>query len=400
MDRHDRRDRHDVVVVGGGNGGISLAARLLRLGARDVVLVEPNDVHRYRPLLNYVGSGEAGMDELERPMADVVPDGCTWLQDRVTSIDPSVPTVTTAAGRTLTAASVVVCSGLVEDWDATPGLREAYATGWAGSTFVASSAPHVWAALTSARSGRVVFSVPPEPAPCGATALKPLLMACDHWRREGRLGSFDVTLLLPGDAVTGHRAADHRLDRAFASYGVEVLRGTRVQEVSATERTVTVDAGGRTRVLADVAYAHLVPHYRAPRWITQCGLSGDSPAGQVDVDPETLRHRRHPGVWAAGDVADLGIRPSGGALRPQVEVLAYNLAAVRAGAPLRRYDGYTVMPITTSRRRLLLVEVDRHGRPEPTTPFPDLTRPRTVTWLVDRHALVQVYFRRILRGKV
>ncbi|HEV2797692.1 MAG TPA: hypothetical protein VGV65_08735, partial [Nocardioides sp.] len=61
---------------------------------------------------------------------------------------------------------------------------------------------------------------------------------------------------------------------------------------------------------------------------------------------------------------------------------------------------YTVMPITTSRRRLMLVEVDRDGRPQPTVPFVDLTKPRAVTWWVDRYALPQVYWHRLLRGKV
>ena len=36
---------HDVLIVGGGNAGISLAARLLRDGAEDVALVESETVH-------------------------------------------------------------------------------------------------------------------------------------------------------------------------------------------------------------------------------------------------------------------------------------------------------------------------------------------------------------------
>ena len=50
--------------------------------------------------------------------------------------------------------------------------------------------------------------------------------------------------------------------------------------------------------------------------------------------------------------------------------------------------------------RLMLVEVDRDGRPAASVPFPDLVRPRRATWAVDRYALPVTYFRRILRGKV
>src|SRR3954454_15242689 len=76
----------EVLIVGGGNAGISLAARLLRDGFSGVTVVGPQPLHRYKPLLNYVGGGEATMAALERPMADVVPDGCTWIRDAVAAV--------------------------------------------------------------------------------------------------------------------------------------------------------------------------------------------------------------------------------------------------------------------------------------------------------------------------
>ena len=395
--REDGREHHEVVIVGGGNAGISLAARLLRDGARDVAVVESESVHRYRPLLNYVGAGEATMASLERPAAAVMPDGCTWIQDRVVAVDANAPSVLTRDGRRIGCTTLVLCPGLEEDWDATPGLAESYAAGWAGSTFVVESAPRVWPALRDLARGRVVFTMPPEPAPCGATALKPLFMACDHWRRTGVLQHLDVNLVLPGPSPLGVPKADLLLEQTLASYGVRVLRDARVADLDARRIRVTTPEGDHE--LDDVSYAHVVPHYRAPSWVAESGLADATEAGLVDVDPGTLRHRRHPAVWSLGDVADLGIRPSGGALRKQVAVLAHNIAATDT-APLEHYDGYTVMPITVARHQLMLVEVDRDGRPAPTVPFPDLVRPRRATWVADRYALPVTYFRRILRGKV
>ncbi|CCG01854.1 FAD/NAD(P)-binding oxidoreductase [Blastococcus saxobsidens] len=393
-------ERSEILIIGGGNAGISLAARLLRDSARDVTIVAPQPVHRYKPLLNYVGGGEATMPDLERRMADVVPDGCTWIRDSVEAVDPAAMTVRTRGGRTLHCSTLVLCPGLVEDWEATPGLQQAYADGWAASTYVPGSAPQVWPRLSSLRTGSVVFTMPPEPASCAPTALKPLLMACDHWRRVGVLSSLEVRLVLPAPTATGVPEADRVLDDAFDDYGIEVLREAQIERVDWDVHSLTIASRTGRRVLDDVAFAHAVPHYRAPGWIADAGLSADAAPGLVDIDPQTLRSRGHGSIWAIGDAADVATRPSGGALRKQVDVLARNIAAARDGTQLQRYDGYTVMPITVSRRKLMLVEVDRDNRPMPSVPFVDPIKPRRATWFVDRYVLKQIYFRRILRGRV
>jgi sulfide:quinone oxidoreductase len=246
----------------------------------------------------------------------------------------------------------------------------------------------------------VLFTVPPEPASCGPTALKPLFMACDHWRRAGVLPDLEVRLVLPEKSATGVPGADEVLERALASYGVEVLREARIERVDWDVRAVTVASRTGRQVLEDVAFAHAVPHFRAPGWIADSGLAVDAVPGLVDIDPLTLRSRRHEAIWALGDAAAVATRPSGGALRPQVDVLARNLAAARNGGTLQRYDGYTVIPITVSRGKLVLTEVDRDGRPTPSVPLLDPFRPRRATWFFDRYVLPQVYFRRILRGRV
>ncbi len=393
-------DRAEVVVAGGGNGGISAAAKLIRDGARDVLIVEPSPVHRYRPLLNYVGAGEASPASVERDMATVIPDGARWVKDAVDAVDPETSTLTTRRGRTIGYGTLVLAPGMLEDFDATPGLVEAYTAGWAGSTYVLGSAPLVWPALRGVRSGSVLFTVPPEPAPCGPTALKPLLMACDAWRRSGVLGDVDVTLVLPEATAFGVPGADAHLEDVLDAYGVRVLRDARLTSVDPTVRSAVITSPAGEHVLDDLAYAHAVPHYRAARWITDSGLGDGGAAGLVDIDPETLRSRRHENVWAIGDAAGIETRSSGGALRKQVSVLAHNIAAAAKGKKLRSYDGLTTLPVTTSRHRLMLVEADRDGPRPRHAPLVDPFRPRRFTWWFDRYVLPRLYFWRILRGKV
>ena len=133
------------------------------------------------------------------------------------------------------------------------------------------------------------------------------------------------------------------MESGFADFGIEVLREARIESVDADAHALTI-ASGRPQVIEDVAFAHAVPHYRAPRWIADSGLAAHPAPGLVDIDPETLRHRRHASIWAIGDAADARPGPPAGRCA-QVDVLAQNMPPPGAGH-LKRYDGYTVVPIT------------------------------------------------------
>lgn len=391
--------RHDVVVVGGGNAGISLAAKLLRDGCRDVAVVEPKDVHHYRPLLSYVAGGAATLDDLRRPQTEVMPRGAHWYRERATAVDAEASVVHLAGGDELQYGDVVLCPGSQVDWDAVPGSREAVATPHASTSYLPEHAPDAWRMLSALTCGRAVFALSARHVPCMPVGLKPLLMAADHWRRTGVLGDVSVDLLVEGDALAGLARADRELRAAAESYGVRVRTGTAVTSVDAAARTVAVRTPDGADVLTYDAL-FLVPPHRAPGWVAGSGLDAPGSDGFVAVDPQTLQHRVHPRVWALGDVATIGTSSSGGALRKQVPVVARNVAARRTGAPVARYDGYTVAPVTTSRRTLLLAEHDRDGNAEPSVPFPDLVRPGRGLYLFDRYLEVQVYWHRLLRGKV
>ena len=296
------------------------------------------------------------MPDLERPAHRVLPRGVTAVPDEVVAVEPDGPAVLTRSGARLTCTTLVVCPGLDEDWDDTPGLREAYSAGWAGSTFDDTTAARVWPALRRLRGSRPVHR------PAGARAVRRHRPeAAVHGRRpvasHGRARRRRGAPGAAGRHAARPRSADRVLEEVLASYGV------RVHARSAGRRRGRPVGHARVAVRRGGARRPRVRARRAALPRPAVGGRGRSrrrhPAGLVDIDPRTLRHRTHPAVWSLGDVADLRTRPSGGALRKQVHVLAHNVVASRDGGAVQHYDGYTVVPITTARRRLMLVEVDR-----------------------------------------
>jgi len=390
----------DVLVIGGGNAGIGSAAHLLKRGVDDIAVIEPSAVHTYRPLLSYVGGGQASMSDAERTQRSVTPRGCTWLQDSVTAVDAVEHTVSCASGRTYGYRDLVLCPGLVPDTDALPGLAEAVESPAVCSNYL-DRAEDTWQLVRTMppRHGDAVFTVPRAPVSCTGTTIKPLFLAADYWRKQGRLGDVGITLVVDRPALLGVPDVDDRLRRALAAVGARVHYGTAVRAVRPDERELVVDGpDGRQTLPFDLL--HLVPPFRGPRWLKDSGLSGTDTEGRIDVDPETLQHRVYSTVWAAGDAAQVATDPSGGALRRQASTLADNLVAARDGRQLSRYDGYTVAPVATDSHHLIPAEFDRNGEISSSLPsFLDSLKPRRAAWAFDRYVLPQVYWNLILKGR-
>ncbi len=389
---------HDVIVVGAGNGGLSAAALLRRRGCPDVALVEPSPVHVYKPLQNYVGVGLGDRAELVRPQADLIPAGVRWYQTSAARVEPATGTVHCADGTALTGGDVLLAPGAMVDWDAVPGTVEGLRQGRVCTTFVDDQLTRTAQMIAGMRSGRAVFSMHGQPASGRETAFKPLFLACDAWRRDGVLDAIDVVLVHDEHALHPVPAIARELERHVARYGVSQRSATTVAAVEGGDTLVLSGPSGIERLRADLI--HLLPPYAAPALVTSSGLDAPGTGGFIAVDPETLRHRHHPRIWAVGDACDLGDARTGGALRHQVKIVVDNIQRSRRGRPLSRYDGYTVAPVATARGRLSFGEYDRRLEVRRSLPVPDGITSRRFWWWLDRYVLPQVYWHRILKGRV
>ncbi|MCP9274090.1 NAD(P)/FAD-dependent oxidoreductase [Mycolicibacterium arenosum] len=385
----------DVLVVGGGNAGLSVAARLLRRGVSRVAVIEPLAVHTYRPLLSYVGAGQVAQSSAERTQESVTPRGCIWLQDAAVSVHTDTRTVQGRSGRAYRYNALVLATGLVPDEEALPGIDEAINSPAVASNYL-DHAEKTWELVRSlSDGGRAVFTVPRPPVSCTGTTYKPLFLAAAHWWT--RMVDVDITLVVDRPSLLGVPEIDDRLQEHLDGIGVHVLYDATVTAVKPDGVEVLRDNASQT---VPFDFLHLVPPFRGPRWLEECGLTAADSPGLVDVDSRTFRHRRYRDVWAVGDAATVDTDPSGGALRKQTAILVDNMEAARDGGPMTEYDGYTVAPIATDAHRLMFGEFDRSGVTGSLPLGIDPLTPRRAAWAFDRYALPQMYWNLILKGLI
>lgn len=395
---------HRIVIIGGGTAGITVAAQLRRQGETDVALVEPSIDHWYQPLWTLVGAGEVDVRRTRRPEWTVVPEGVTWIRDRAVGFDPDNRVVHLDQRGALSYEALVVCPGLVVDFDAVPGVSDALGHDGVGSVYQPDQAPRVWEMLRSFEGGRAVFTMPAGPIKCGGAPQKIMYLAADHFRRSGVADRSDIIFASAVDAIFG--IAEYRtiLEGVVARYGIDTRFQHSLSRVDADRReatfTVTDGAEERTEIIS-YDFLHVVPPMRAPDFVRDSPLAvPDDPRGWVAVDEGSLVHVRYPDVFALGDVSSTPNGKTGAAVRKQAPVVVANLLAQLAGrTPTATYDGYTSCPLLTGYGRMLLAEFDYSGRPHPTIPVINTFAERRDMWYLKKYGLPFLYWNGMLRGR-
>jgi NADPH-dependent 2,4-dienoyl-CoA reductase/sulfur reductase-like enzyme len=92
--------------------------------------------------------------------------------------------------------------------------------------------------------------------------------------------------------------------------------------------------------------------------------------GFVDVDKQTLQHKKYPNIFGIGDCTNVPTSKTAAAIAAQSEILFENLSDYMKGkTPDEKYDGYTSCPLVTGYGKLILAEFDFDGNPLETFPI-------------------------------
>lgn len=392
---------HQIVIVGGGTAGITVAAQLTRswFHRRDVAVIEPSDKHYYQPLWTLVGAGLAKKEATEHTEASVIPRGVTWLRDAVAEFLPEQNMLRTRDGKAITYDWLIVGAGLQINWDKIPGLKGAVGKNGVCSNYTFATVDSTWDAIRNFRGGNAVFTNPSGAVKCGGAPQKIMYLADDRFREAGVRDKTKVIYAsaLPNIfAVEPYRAT---LEKVVARKEIDCrFRHELIEIRPESKEAVFKNLDTQEQVTLPYDLLHVTPPMGPPTFIATSPIADKD--GWVDVDKDTLRHKRFANVFALGDCSNLPTSKTGAAIRKQAPVVVRNLLAAMQGQPLpAKYDGYTSCPLITGIGKLVLAEFDYQKQPAETFPV-DQSQERWSMWILKRYLLPIFYWHGMLKGRM
>lgn len=393
--------KYDIVIVGAGSAGIATAASLKkrRKDAR-IALIDPSDAHYYQPGWTMVGGGVFDADSTKRKTADLIPAGCVWIKNTVSTFAPSENRVDLSSGESIHYQQLVVAPGLTLDWAAIEGLQDTLGRNGVTSNYRFDLAPYTWELVQNLGSGKALFTQPPMPIKCAGAPQKAMYLSASEWFKRGKLKDIDIEFHNAGGVLFGVKEYVPALMEYVQKYDAKLcFSSTLVKVDGAAQKAWFKDADGNIEE-SDFDFLHVCPPQVAPDFVRQSELSDD--AGWLDVDPATLRSKKYNNIWGVGDVMNTTNAKTMAAARKQAPIVAHNISQTLTGKTnLAVYDGYGSCPLTVEHGKIVLAEFTYGGQVNPSFPvwLNNGTRPTSFGWFLKATMLPPIYWHGMLKGR-
>lgn len=420
---------YNVVIIGAGTAGIMVAAQLKRKKTNlSIALIDPSNKHYYQPAWTLVAAGVFDYQKTIRNQADYIPKGVTWVQDRVTALNPKQNEVETGQSGSISYDYLVVAPGLVNHIEALPGLEHALQTEQVSSVYI--DPEKTRRQLQAFRGGNALFTQPNTPIKCGGAPQKIMYLSEDLFRKKGIRSQSNVIFATPGSVIFGVDEFAKPLNEIIRSRDIIFKPSYTPVRINVSSQTVTFAYSGDNSIQSilntpvnigekaaevqgvaevDVPYdlLHLAPPQKAPDFVSNSILSYQSGKAQgwMEVDINTLQHPVYKNVFSLGDVASLPTAKTGAAIRKQAPVVVANIVSLldRGALSDATYEGYSSCPLLTGYGKMLLAEF-KYGNTRDSDPLLskifDTTKPSYPMWLLKKYGLPFMYWNLMLRGKM
>jgi sulfide:quinone oxidoreductase len=329
---------NDVIILGGGSGGLATAGRLKELlGDKvNITIIDRESSFVMGFSLLRVMTGEKTEEEVGVPKEKISQKGIRFVNSEVAQIDTTTKkNVVTTSKEEFSYDYLVIALGAELAPEKVPGFESAF------HMYTLEDAKRLRDVLSSFRGGSLRLIVSSTPFKCPAAPYEAAMLIDDHLRRKGLRDKSDIQIFTPEPLPMPVAGPDvgNTVVSMLSERGIGFHNNTKVSSIEGGSKQVVFENGLREKY--DLLIA--VPPHTSSKVVRENGLSDAS--GWIPVDPKKMQ-TKHDRVYAIGDVA--AVKLQSGLMLPkaatfafgQAEIVANNIAASILGTETRSWDGF------------------------------------------------------------
>jgi len=305
-----------ILVLGAGFGGLELSSILSEeIGEKiDLTLIDKNDSFFFGYSKLDVMFGRKTSDAVRIAYKNILKPGVDFRQETIIAIDPEKRRVRTDKG-VYDADILVVALGAEYDLSATPGLIEG------GNEFYSfAGAERLRDIIPTFSKGHAVIGVTSTPFRCPPAPSEAALLLHDHLTARGVREACEISIIVPlKSPIPPSLETSKALLKAFKERGINFTPNRKVQALDPKRGIVILD--DQTEIPYDLYLG--VPKHRVPDVVAATDMTYD---GWIPVNPDDLT-TEYEGVYAIGDVVDVGTPKAGMFAEGAARTVAANIIA-------------------------------------------------------------------------
>ncbi|MHA2938910.1 NAD(P)/FAD-dependent oxidoreductase [Vibrio sp. RC27] len=393
----------NIVITGGGAGGIGLANMLMRhLDGAKVTIVEPRDFHWYQPgqTLLLAGSYQQRSDVIS-PIEKYLDANIIHKKATVEEFLPDTNTVITSKGERLHYDYLIVSTGIELRYDMIEGM-DTNLIGKQGVTSIYHSPEAGMASYQQAHQflsqpgeKRAVFTRPQGAMKCAGAPMKATNLVEYFANESGRRDEFTFDYFTSEAKLFAVKSFDQKLKEVWQRRNITPNYEQTLSsiDIARNEATFTLSDGSSNTVGWD--FIHVVPPMTPPKVISESSLADkEKYKGYLEVDKYTMQHKRYNNVFGLGDCVGTPIGKTAASVKSQLPVITSNLRSIIEGKePVAKWDGYTSCPMILDVGHAMLWEFNYSLEPVTALPFQvvDPLSESALAWTMEETFLRPVY---------
>ncbi|KAL4456457.1 hypothetical protein ABPG74_000564 [Tetrahymena malaccensis] len=353
-----------ICVIGGGTSGLNFVSQLLHqkgVKRHQIRVFEPSKHHFDQFSWNMVAGGFYDASLTVKKNSDLYSKWINFNNSKIVKIDPKRSVIETNEGVEYSYEHLIIASGLECDYTQIKGAQEALESVECpvGTVYDYNYAQKFNELVQEFGGGKAIFTEPSIPFKNQGSPQSIAYLTEDRINKKGVRQTTNIEFRNESTQLYPQPKYSQSLERMLNARQIQYVQNSRLVEIKPASQ-VAVFENIQTKVKEEIRFdlAHIAPPMKTADFIKNNPQISDN-SGLVDVNHQTLQHKRYDNIWALGDCANLPTAKTFGAIISQTPIVVKNITHILSGQGLvvpHKYNGYTSSPIFVGEGKMILTE--------------------------------------------